>query len=135
MSSRVEETYRKADLELENAKNKIYSKIIPPLIEMVKALYKEFQELLEPEEVVELFFGEKMPSVYKFSKDGVKTEKGKMISGEEYVERSLEQEKDDDQKFLKLSMLLGEIKNWEINQNKKLKGKYLLSGNDEFLRM
>ena len=121
MSELVKKKFMKTREQSENAKNKVYSGKLPYLTGMVKALYREFQELLGSEVIDHYwsFLGNEV----SWSKDGIELKNGEVISGEEYIERTLQCKKDNEQKFKELEDLTAYIQELENAHNKKLTGK------------
>lgn len=111
----------------------IYSRDIPRLTEMVKALYKELQELLKPGEKVDIHSFGRENVLWKLNKDSVIMNDNQTISVEKYIEESLSQHNgkqrdklgDDQLKFNELYALFIHINNLEKSSNVKLTGKYL----------
>jgi len=134
MSCIVEQGCRKIHTERETVKEKVYSECLNYLIEMTKALYKEFQESLGSDNVVlnEIDVGQ---GELNLGKDGIKLKKDEVISVEEYVERVVKNrhyvtesgyiEVPNDDRFQKLQILITQIRFYEGSRQKTLTGKYL----------
>jgi hypothetical protein len=124
MSEVANKKLMKTAEDVENAKNKAYSRNFPYLIGMVKALYSEFQELLNPKEVVDISSYKNWAVLWRYSKDGIKKSNGHTISVDEYIERAVQSQKNNDLKFQGLQTLISGIRRLERDYGKKLTGKY-----------
>lgn len=124
MSERALQTIEQTKKEI----NEVYSRNVSPLKKMIIGLHKEFKEMLGPGETVNLYFRKSPDSRYldscECSKDGIKLKDGHVISPEQYVERAIQYEKNDRERFSELHMLLDWIRCLEKERNKKLTGKY-----------
>ena len=127
MSQIVREKYMEAVEEVEKAGNEAYTRKLNPLIGLVESLYRGLQDkgLKEGEEIYVWGFENEL-GIWKLSKHGIKMGNGQMISVEEYVEKAVQYEKNNDQKkFTILNVLISKIESFEKNTDRELTRKYL----------